>query len=192
MLVSHVGRKREGMSPARLTDRTASGSTVSDVTAGDSNLRGESQGMREHDQTKRRMPAAAANEVALRVHLALDALLRGKGSQESAHLLMQSVVLCRFLCDEGCGRQDEDIFDTAEAAIVAVTLEGRSTGNWSVGERAAGPLAAVVCLYDYQLQTATLSVLSDVETRYMQFVRDGLGQRRLHPRAATHKSGSLR
>src|ERR1700727_2493469 len=70
-----------------------------------------------------------ADDLALRVHLALDALRRGAGSMTDAQTLTQIMLLTGFLAESGFGSATSEQLGAAERAVSAVFDIGRDTGK---------------------------------------------------------------
>src|SRR5258708_2218645 len=69
-----------------------------------------------------------ADDLALRVHLALDALRRGAGSTSDAQTLTQVMLLTGFLAESGFGSTTGEQIGTAESVVSAVFDTARETG----------------------------------------------------------------
>jgi hypothetical protein len=80
------------------------------------------------------MPRATADELALRVHLALATMRAGVGSVRNAQTLPQTMILTGFIAEAGYGAATYEQLVVAEAAISAAFDRGRDTGEWRLDE----------------------------------------------------------
>lgn len=110
-----------------------------------------------------------ADELALRVHLALDALRRGAGSVTDAQTLTQTMLLTGFLAESGFGSATGEQLGAAEQAVSAVFDSGRETGEWRLDGDGFTLFAAIVGNYDEQLHRAPLWVMTDASERLDRF-----------------------
>jgi len=115
------------------------------------------------------MPRASADDLALRVHVALDALRRGCGSVHAAQTLTQTMILTGFLAEAGYGEATFEQMQQAEADISGAFDRGRDSGEWRLDDEAAARFAVIVSTYDYQLQRAPLWVVADASDRLDRF-----------------------
>jgi hypothetical protein len=70
-----------------------------------------------------------ADDLALRAHLALDALRRGVGSTSDVQAFTQVMLLTGFLAESGFGSVTGEQLDAAERAVSAVLDISRETGE---------------------------------------------------------------
>jgi|UPI0004875411 hypothetical protein len=110
------------------------------------------------------IPRASANELALQVHLAL-ASLRAGGSDRDAQALLHAHVLATSMADAGYGTLTQEQVCEADAALLACYEQGRTGGGWRLEGAGFDALAAVVTVYDEQLQRAPLWVLTEASER---------------------------
>jgi hypothetical protein len=115
------------------------------------------------------MPRAMADDLALRVHLALAAMSRGAGTRQDAQTLTQTMLLTGFLSEAGQGHLPSDQFAAADAAISASFDHGRATGEWRLDEAAAALFATLVTAYDEQLRRAPLWAIIEVSDQLDRF-----------------------
>lgn len=110
------------------------------------------------------MPRANANELALQVHLAL-ASLRAGGTDRDAQALLHAHVLATSMADAGYGTLTQELVSGADAALLMCYERGRTGGGWRLDEAEFDALAAIVTVYDEQLQRAPLWVLTEASER---------------------------
>ncbi|MFL9936675.1 hypothetical protein P0D88_48705 [Paraburkholderia sp. RL18-103-BIB-C] len=115
------------------------------------------------------MPRATADELALRVHLALATMWAGAGSVRDAQTLTQTMILTGFIAEGGYGAATYEQLVVAEAAMSAAFDRGRDTGEWRLDEGAASQLAAIVTTYDEQLRRAPLWAVAEASERLDRF-----------------------
>ncbi|WP_144149429.1 hypothetical protein [Paraburkholderia sp. BCC1884] len=110
-----------------------------------------------------------ADDLALRVHLALDALRRGAGSMTDAQTLTQTMLLTGFLAESGFGSATGEQLGAAERAISTVFDTGRETGEWRLDDDGFTLFAAVAGNYDEQLHHSPLWAITDASERLDRF-----------------------
>jgi hypothetical protein len=115
------------------------------------------------------MPRASADDLALRVHIALDAMRRRQGDVHAARRLMQAMILTGILARAGYGEATFEQMRQAEADISAAVDRGRDTGEWRLDDQAAGRFAGIVSTYDAQLRRAPLRAIADASERLERF-----------------------
>jgi hypothetical protein len=76
------------------------------------------------------MPRARADELSLQVHVALDAMRRGKDNMSAAQILCQVMILVGLLAEAGYGSATFEQMQDAEEVIAAAFDRGRDTGMW--------------------------------------------------------------
>ena len=106
-----------------------------------------------------------ADDLALRVHLALDALRRGAGSKSDAQTLTQTMLLTGFLTEFGFGSMSREELGAADRAMAAVFDIGRETGEWRLDGTEFALFASIATSYDRQLHSAPLWVITDASER---------------------------
>ncbi|CAE6955851.1 hypothetical protein [Paraburkholderia domus] len=115
------------------------------------------------------MPRTIADEIALRVHLALAAMRAGAGSRHDAQTLTQTMILMGFIAEAAFGPVTYEQLAAAEAAISAASDRGRDTGEWRLDGEAADLFAAIVTTYDGQLRRAPLWAIAEASERLDRF-----------------------
>ncbi|AXE95554.1 hypothetical protein ACOCG7_14185 [Paraburkholderia sp. DD10] len=115
------------------------------------------------------MARQTADELALRVHLALDALRRGTGSMTDAQTLTQIMLLTGFLAESGFGSATGEQLGAAERAVSAVFDIGRETGEWGLDSAGFALFAAIATNYDKLLHSAPLWAVTDASERLDRF-----------------------
>ncbi|RFU46453.1 hypothetical protein [Paraburkholderia sp. DHOC27] len=115
------------------------------------------------------LPRATADELALQVHLALDALRRGKGNLNDAQTLTQTMILVSLLTDAGYGTLAPESLRRADALIAACFDEGRATGVWALDMAGFRSFAEIVTLYDHQLQKVPFWAVAEASDKLDRF-----------------------
>jgi hypothetical protein len=115
------------------------------------------------------LPRSTADELALQVHLALDALRRGKGSVGDAQTLTQAMLLATFIVEAGYGKLTPEALRTADAFSAACFERGRASGEWVLDPAGYEAFTAIVTVYDQQLQKAPLWAITDASDRLDPF-----------------------
>ncbi len=110
-----------------------------------------------------------ADELALRVHLAVDVLRRGAGGMSDAQTLTQVMLLTGFLAESGFGSATGEQLGAAERAVAAVFDIGRETGQWRMDGEAFALFAEIATNYDRQLHSAPLWAITDASERLDRF-----------------------
>ncbi len=110
-----------------------------------------------------------ADDLALRVHLALDALRRGAGSTNDAQTLTQVMLLTGFLAESGFGSTTGEQIGAAESVVSAVFDAGRETGEWRLDSAGFALFAEIASNYDRQLHSAPLWAITDASERLDRF-----------------------
>lgn len=116
------------------------------------------------------LPRQVADDLALRVHLALDALRRGIGSMTDAQTLTQIMLLTGFLAESGFGFATGDELGAADRAVAAVFDIGRLTGLWRLDEAGFALFARIATNYDQQLHSAPLWAVTEASDRLDRFI----------------------
>ncbi|WP_322048597.1 hypothetical protein [Paraburkholderia sp. J67] len=117
------------------------------------------------------MPRASSDELALQVHLALAALHAG-GSQHDAQAILHAHWLAQASAEAGYGVLTPELVGPADEAILACFSLGGATGEWRLDDAQFDAIKAVIAVYDQQLQSAPLWVLTDASER-LERVRAG-------------------
>ncbi|WP_454829845.1 hypothetical protein [Paraburkholderia xenovorans] len=112
---------------------------------------------------------ATADELALRVHLALAAMHADAGSVRDAQTLTQTMILTGFIAEARYGAATYEQLVVAEAAISAAFDRGSDTGEWKLDEDAASLFAVIVTTYDQQLRRAPLWAIAEASERLDRF-----------------------
>ncbi|VXB37709.1 Fis family transcriptional regulator [Burkholderia sp. 8Y] len=110
-----------------------------------------------------------ADELALRAHLALEALRAGSPDIGPAQQITEVMLLAKFLADAGHGIFSDDALVDADETIARVFDRGRESGSWAIHADEFDRLAAIVSLYDHQLKRATLGALTAASDRLERF-----------------------
>lgn len=110
-----------------------------------------------------------ADDLALRVHLALDALHRGAGGMTDAQTLTQIMLLTGFLAESGFGSATGEQLGAAERAVSAAFDIGRETGEWKLDDAGFALFATIATNYDQQLHSAPLWAIADASERLDRF-----------------------
>jgi hypothetical protein len=110
------------------------------------------------------MPHAVSNELALQVHLALAALGRG-GSSDDTRALLHAHVLAQSIASAGYGVLEPEQVRVADAALLGCYERGNAGGAWQLDEAGFEALKQIVSVYDSQLQSAPLWVLTEASER---------------------------
>src|ERR1700692_2914195 len=76
------------------------------------------------------MPAALAQTVSLKKHMALVALRQGHGNIDLAGELLRTIYLTYFLADGEAQTTSQDLFASAECAIKTTIAQSVMTGEW--------------------------------------------------------------
>jgi hypothetical protein len=111
------------------------------------------------------LPRQVADDLALRVHLSLDALGRGVGGMADAQTLTQIMLLTGFLAESGFGKVSGEELGAADRAVAAVFDIGRSTGEWRLDGAGFALFAKIATNYDWQLHRAPLWVVTEASER---------------------------
>jgi hypothetical protein len=116
------------------------------------------------------LPRQVADDLALRVHLSLDALRRGVGGITDAQTLTQIMLLTGFLAESGFGNATGEELGAADRAVAAVFDTGRSTGEWRLDDAGFELFARIATNYDRQLHSAPLWVVTEASDRLDRFI----------------------
>lgn len=115
------------------------------------------------------MPRVTADELALRVHLALATMRFGTAGVSDAQTLTQTMILTGFIAEAGYGAATYEQLVVAETAISAAFDRGRDRGEWRLDDGAASLFAAIVTTYDEQLRRAPLWAIAEASDRLDRF-----------------------
>ena len=115
------------------------------------------------------MPRAAADELSLQIHLALDAMRRGKGNMSTAQTLCQAMILVGLLADLGYGAVTVEQMRSAETVISEAFDRGRDSGVWCLDEAGFLQFAMIATMYDEQLRRAPMSAMAEASNRLDRF-----------------------
>ncbi|WP_454875592.1 hypothetical protein [Paraburkholderia xenovorans] len=115
------------------------------------------------------MPRAAADELSLQIHLALDAMRRGKGNMSTAQTLCQAMILVGLLADLGYGAVTVEQMRSAETVISGAFDRGRDSGVWCLDEAGFLQFAMIATVYDEQLRRAPMSAMAEASNRLDRF-----------------------
>jgi hypothetical protein len=119
------------------------------------------------------LPQATSDELALRAHIALDAMRRGQGSVHAAQALTQAMILAGYLAEAGYGEATFEQMRQAESDISVAFDRGRDTGDWRLDGDAAGRFAVIVWTYDRQLRRAPLAAIVSAREQLDRFQAGG-------------------
>ncbi|PXW15440.1 hypothetical protein [Paraburkholderia caballeronis] len=111
------------------------------------------------------IPRATADGLALQVHLALSALRGGYATGNDAQTLLQTQVLVLSIVNAGYGELTPEEASRADDALLACFERGGREGAWRLDDEAFDALARIVTVYDGQLRSAPLWVLTDASER---------------------------
>lgn len=115
------------------------------------------------------MPRAHSDELSLQVHVALDAMRRGKGNTSAAQTLCQVMILVGLLAEAGYGLATFEQMHNAENVIASAFDRGRDTGVWMLDDDGFAQFAAIVSTYDHQLRRAPVAAIADASDRLDRF-----------------------
>jgi hypothetical protein len=116
------------------------------------------------------LPRQVADELALRVHLSLDALRRGIGGMTDAQTLTQIMLLIGFLAESGFGAVTSEQLGAADRTVAAVFDIGRLTGLWRLDDAGFAQFAKIATNYDRLLHSAPLWAVTDASARLDRFI----------------------
>jgi hypothetical protein len=109
------------------------------------------------------IPRQIADDLALRVHLALDILRRGAGSKTDAQTLTQTMLLTGFLAELGFGSVSSDELEVADRAMAVVFDIGRETDEWRLDDTGVATDNYTAYLFGRsRMRASDLTVLSRV------------------------------
>lgn len=115
------------------------------------------------------MRRTSADELSLQVHIALDAMRRGKGCANATQTLCQAMILVGLLAELGYGTATYEQMQSAEAIISAAFDRGRDSDVWCFGDDDFEQFALIVTTYDAQLQSAPMSAIAEASNRLDRF-----------------------
>jgi hypothetical protein len=124
-----------------------------------------------------------ADDLALRVHLSLDALRRGVGSKTDAQALTQIMLLTGFLAESGFGSISGDELGAADRAVAAIFDIGRESGEWRLDGAGFALFASIATTYDRQLHSAPLWAITGASERLDRFIAGSSDQTPVRKRA---------
>jgi len=111
------------------------------------------------------IPRSTADALALQVHLALSALRGESATCRDAQTLLHTQVLALTIADAGYGDLSPEVARRADDALIACFERGHREGVWRLDGEAFEALSRIVTVYDGQLQSAPLWVLTDASER---------------------------
>ncbi|WP_196788381.1 hypothetical protein [Burkholderia cepacia] len=107
------------------------------------------------------MPHQQAETLSLEYHAACEALRMRRGSAHGLAVLLQLVVLSRFI-DEARKRElCAEILVAKERGINVALEHGRASGEWRLDPQTDELVAALIAWHDDQLRAAPLGVFAD-------------------------------
>jgi hypothetical protein len=115
------------------------------------------------------MPRPEVDRVCLPVHIALDAMRRGRGNVTAAQTLYQAMILTGVLAEAGHGTTTFEQMREAETIISAAFDRGRDSDVWALDDEGFRQFAVIVTTYDYQLRRAPLAVVADASDQLDSF-----------------------
>jgi hypothetical protein len=115
------------------------------------------------------LPRNEADSVGLPVHVALDAMRRGRGNASAAQTLCQVMILTGLLAEEGYGEATFEQMKSAENIISAAFDRGRDSDVWVLDEDGFAQFAVVVTTYESQIRRAPRALLAEVGDRLERF-----------------------
>jgi len=115
------------------------------------------------------LPRDTADELALQVHLGLDSLRRADGNVDAAQTVTQAMLLVAFIAEAGYGKLTPEALRTADALSAACFERGRANGEWMLDRAGYDIFAAIVTIYDQQLQKAPLWAITEASDRLTRF-----------------------
>jgi hypothetical protein len=115
------------------------------------------------------LPRRVADELALQIHVALDALRRGNGCSSDAQKMTQVMLLAAFLAEAGYGTLTNEALRSADALIAGCFERGRESGVWRLDEAGCRAFAEIATIYDHQLQKAPLWAVTEASDRLDRF-----------------------
>ncbi|MBN3807472.1 hypothetical protein GXB81_31270 [Paraburkholderia sp. Ac-20336] len=116
------------------------------------------------------MPRQIADDLALRVHLSLDALRRGAGSKTDAQTLTQIMLLTGYLAEAGFGSMNHEEFCAADRTAAAVFDTGRENDTWQLDDTGFSLFSSIATNYDRQLHRAPLWAIAEASERLDRFI----------------------
>ncbi|OLL31422.1 hypothetical protein BTH42_10750 [Burkholderia sp. SRS-W-2-2016] len=111
-----------------------------------------------------------ADDLALRVHLSLDALRRGVGSKTDAQTLTQIMLLTAHLAEAGFGSMSREELCAADRTASAVFDIGRTHDEWKLDDAGFDLFASIATNYDRQLHRAPLWAITEASERLDRFM----------------------
>jgi len=115
------------------------------------------------------MPRASADELSLQVHIALDAMRRGRGCVSATQTLCQTMILVGLLAELGYGTATYEQMQSAESVISAAFDRGRDSDIFRFDDGDFEKFATIVTTYDAQLQRAPMSAIAEASNRLDRF-----------------------
>ncbi|MGF6880490.1 hypothetical protein OKW35_010024 [Paraburkholderia sp. MM5477-R1] len=114
-----------------------------------------------------------ADDLALRVHLSLDALRRGLGTKSDAQTVTQIMLLTSYLADAGFGSMSHEELHAADRASAMMFDAGRERNEWKLDEAGFALFASIATSYDRQLHRAPLWAITEASERLDRFIAGG-------------------
>jgi hypothetical protein len=121
------------------------------------------------------IPRATADELALQIHLALAALRAG-GTRHDAQTLLDAHVLAQLIAAAGYGALTPEQVQPADEAILACYARGGEQGEWRLDDAQFEAVRTIVGVYDQQLQSAPLWVLTEASNQLERMRKGGTEQ----------------
>lgn len=100
------------------------------------------------------MPHQQAEKLSLEYHAAFEALRMRRGSADGLAVLLQLVVLSRFIDETRKGELRTEILVASERGINDALERGRDSGEWCLDPQTDELVAALIAWHDDQLRAA--------------------------------------
>ncbi|SAK65660.1 Fis family transcriptional regulator [Caballeronia pedi] len=123
------------------------------------------------DVLERRTPMdkAQTTDLGIAYHVALDEMLKGRGTEEHWSTVVCALNISLVLAERGYGSELVETVKKALAGAVRVRDRARKCGRWGFDGDAMNDVRAVIALHDEQMRVVTkavvLSALSEVHRR---------------------------
>lgn len=97
-----------------------------------------------------------AEKIILRCRLALESVRNGYPNETGVDLMLSTVLLTRYLTEDGYGLLSLDLLQAVEATLLDAMMEHEKTGKWSISHQLIEQLISTVNEYDRQLRETRL------------------------------------
>ncbi|WP_244146832.1 hypothetical protein [Paraburkholderia bryophila] len=115
--------------------------------------------------------AKSARTQSLRHHLALEALMAGRGNGQLLTDLIRVVYVTWYLQLAGFRATDLEIYQEAERALARCGARGMEENIWKIDQSDAMAIEHVLALHDWQLEHAPVSAMLDAQKRLTRFAQ---------------------